>query len=373
MGGLAGLSKLGHVTENGNAFSPSRKRLHRLQSRQKGVRIGVVGVVDDADTAECLHLHSHRRRTATLQALVQFLPAQAQLRRKRHCERGVPGVLMAQQVDAVGSAPISLRRNQFESCPLIVQRNAGKPPVAALPLPDRDNCCAAADADGLQPLDVSIDKQAALRRQHLCQLSLLLDHPFEVPEKLQMLAPDARQHAVPWPDELQQRLQFAGMIRADLEHRRLVGPAQPQQCERHPDIVVETGLARERLEPLPQHCRQDVLGAGFAVGAAHRNNRQLKIPPVPGRQSAKRIPRLLHLDPRPGDLRLAKPGSADHSRLRPLAKRVVEVVMPVKLVTANRHEQVARLGQARVGADAAHTRRAFARDELPVTALLHKT
>ena len=280
---------------------------------------------------------------------------------------------MAQQVDAVCSVPISLRRNYFKSGSLVVGPDVGDAPVAGLPFPDSDDRCAATAADRLQSLDISIDKQAPLRRQRLRQRALLLDHSLDVSKKFQMLASDTRQHAVPRPDELQQRLQLAGMVRADLEHRRLMGLAQPQQREWHADVVVETGLARERLEPLPQHRGQDFLGAGFAVGAANRDHRQLEILPVTGSQLAKGAPRLVHPDHRPGALRLAKARAVDHGRLSPLAKRVVEVVVPVKPVAANRNKQVARLGQARIGANVPHTCRALARDELPVAALLHKT
>ena len=138
------------------------------------------------------------------------------------------------------------------------------------------------------------------------------------------------------------------MIRPRLQHRRPVRTFQPQQRGRHPNVIVKTRLAPEHGQLLPQHRRHQFLGRRLAVGPAHRNHRQLKLPSIRRRHPAKRRAHIVHrqkCQPRRHPLRLV---FLHHGRSRPFGRDFRQKNMTVMILTLDGKEHVTGLQQLRI-------------------------
>ena len=104
-------------------------------------------------------------------------------------------------------------------------------------------------------------------------------HARRVAKEFQMFPANVRNDAEVRMDHFHQRRNFAGMICADFEHRRLMQFLQPEQRQRHPNVVVETGFTPEHGQSLSQH-RGDSSFVVVFRWTRHGDNRQRKILPV---------------------------------------------------------------------------------------------
>ena len=152
--------------------------------------------------------------------------------------------------------------------------------------------------DGFRETCVAVDEKFAVSGKQFREPAFFFRHAVHVAEKFQMLAPDTRDDTEARLNHRDQRRDFPGMIGADLEHRRLVMRLQPQQRERHANVVVEARLAPERGKFLTQHRRDEFLRRGFAVRAADRDDGQREVAAILRREPGERLAGVFHCDER---------------------------------------------------------------------------
>ena len=161
--------------------------------------------------------------------------------------------MATQQIDPILAAQGWRWRVHLKRHAVFIKTDLLRAPVVFLTRPDADNFRLCARGDFLRPLIAAIDEKFSVRRQQFCQPAFFPRHPRDVAKKFQMLAADVRQHTELRPDHAHERREFARMIRAGFQHGGLMRLFQPQQRCRHADVIVETGLAPERRQLLPQH------------------------------------------------------------------------------------------------------------------------
>ena len=128
------------------------------------------------------------------------------------------------------------------------------------------------------------------------------------------------------------------MVRPDFEHGRLMRLVQLQQRHRHADVVVEARFAPERLEPLPQDCRQQLFGRRLAIGAAHRDHGRMEIAPITGRQFAQRLPGVFDRNDRASQRAIPNFFPLSDHRCRFLSRHVDQKIVAVELVSGQGDE-----------------------------------
>ncbi len=200
----------------------------------------------------------------------------------------------AQQIDPILAAKFFLRRLHPECHAVFVQTNFLRAPVVFFAEADADHLRLGPGRDFFRPFVVAVQKQFSVRRQQFRQPAFFPRDAGDIAKKFQMLAPDVRNHAELRLDHFHQRREFAGMIRAGFQHGGLVRFFQPQQRQRHAEVVVETRLAPERRQLLLEHRRNQFLHRRFAVRAADANHRQRKIRSIRRRQFSERGARIVH-------------------------------------------------------------------------------
>ena len=133
-----------------------------------------------------------------------------------------------------------------------------------------------------------------------------------------------------------------------------MGPLQPQQGERHPDVVVEAGFAPERRLFLTQDRCDQFLGGRFAVGASDGDHGQVKIAPVGRSQPAQRAPGVIDPDHGASLQRRRRLAAFGHNGGNAAAGDFGQETVAVKTLAAEREKEVPRFGQAGVGGHAGH-------------------
>src|SRR6266704_723098 len=128
----------------------------------------------------------------------------------------------AQQIDPILARIIRHRGLDPKGDPVLVSSQAAYAPIIAVRKSRPHYGGTGAPDDWPAPLIIPVDEKLPLRGQQFGQPSFLAGHAREVPEKFQMLAANARQHAITWADHFDERRQLAGMIGAHFKHRRLM-------------------------------------------------------------------------------------------------------------------------------------------------------
>jgi len=158
-----------------------------------------------------------------------------------------------------------------------------------------------------------------------------------------------------------------GMIHPQLDHRRAVVLAEPEQCQRKADVVVEISLGRERVrlpEVRPQDRRDHFPDRGLAVRAADRDERDVEATAPVRREPSQRTARVVDHEQRQPRVPDPRPRVFhDHRRSGAAFFCRVDEPVPVESLAAQRNEQrasrkCAAVGRHRVetGVVAAHTR-----------------
>ena len=268
----------------------------------------------------------------------------------------------AQKIDAVVTAELLVRRNHAKRCSVLAHPTPGDAPLALVAKTNLHDLCTRACRQLRGIGIVAIQKKFSIRREQFRQRALLLRHAFEVAKKFEMLTANARDDSEARLDHLHQRRKFTGMIRARLQHRRLMRRLNPQQRVWHADVVVEAGLAPDRGEFLAQHGCDEILRRRLPVRAADRDDRQRKLPAIRRRQFAKRHPRIRDFNSGTGvspvrqRSRCRTTPRIHHHRRNILPRDQLKKLMPIKRVAFECDEQIARLHLPRIRADPQHWR-----------------
>ena len=123
--------------------------------------------------------------------------------------------------------------------------------------------------------------------------------PARSPKNSRCSRPMFVMHAELRLDHLHQRREFARMIRAGFQHGGLVRFFQPQQRQRHADVVVETGLAPQR-RPVSAAAPTRSIPSSSSCRSSRprRSSAASKSLPIRRRQPAQRRARIVHGDHR---------------------------------------------------------------------------
>jgi hypothetical protein len=134
---------------------------------------------------------------------------------------------------------------------------------------------------------------------------------------------------------------LARMVHAQLDHREAVRGRQPQQRQRHADVVVQVAGRREPCVGADR-CREDrrdhFLDGRLAVAARHGDERQREALAPAMRERAERGARLAAFDDRH---REARRHVRDQRRGCAARGHVAEEVVRVEALALQRDEQVA--------------------------------
>jgi hypothetical protein len=102
------------------------------------------------------------------------------------------------------------------------------------------------------------------------------------------------------PGQVGQVGDLAGMVHAQLDHADLVRGLQPQQSQRHADVVVQIAFGGQGALglPGPQDGRDHLGDGGLAVAAGHADQGQAALRAPGCGQCAQRSQAVGHLDAR---------------------------------------------------------------------------
>ena len=123
---------------------------------------------------------------------------------------------------------------------------------------------------------VGINDRDARRVQAGHHLTFSARHTLEAAEAFEMFCAGIGDHTDAGSGDLHQRGHFAGVIGADLDDGAQLRIAQPQQGERHAQMIVEVAARRQTLAALRQNRAQHFFGGGLAIAAGDTNHRTAK-------------------------------------------------------------------------------------------------
>jgi hypothetical protein len=326
-----------------------------------GVRVGVVAVVHHGDGALAA-THTQRTRTALdRRERAQAARDGVQWHARRQCTGcgglGVGHVVAARNVQRTVQRP--LRRGQDDL------------PGAALPL----GLCAAhiglrtTKGDAAPPRRQVLPQRGVgiARRKHGHAVfgqrgqhrAVFFGHGLHGVHEFQVLALRVVHQGHGGLGNACQQGDLAGVVHAQLDHAHAVRGVQAQQGLRYADGVVEVaargkrGILRVRLQDGGNH----LCDRGLAIAAGDRDQGQVELRTPRSSQVAQGLQAVGHFDARqPGGLQAAL-GQGGHSAA---GAGLGQKVVGVKALTAQGHEQIARLQGARVRVHARQGRGAIA-------------
>ncbi len=179
----------------------------------------------------------------------------------------------SEQIDPILAAKFFFRRPHSKRHAAFVQADFFRAPVVFFAETDANNFRFCSRNNFFRPFVVAVHKKFSVRRQQFREPAFFLRDARDIAKKFQMLATDVRQHAEFRLDHFHERRQFARMIRAGFQHGGLMRFFQPQQCQRHADVIVETRLARTASKISGAKPTRAILSPSFC-----RSSRQRKSP-----------------------------------------------------------------------------------------------
>ena len=349
-----------HVTQHRHAPALQRQSAQCFQGRDGRIRIGVVTVIQHAHAVHFPKIQTHFRRRTRDQSILNFRAVEFKFRAKRDGKQRIRHLMPSEQIDAILAAKFYLRRHDLKRHATFIKANFLRAPVVLFAKADAHNCRFRPRRNFFRPLVVAVQKQFSVRRQQFGKRTFFLRHARDVAKEFQVLAPDVRDDAKLRCNHFHERREFARMIRARFQSRRLMRFFQPQQRRRHADVIIKTRLAPQRRKFLAQHRRDQFLHRRLAVRTANRDDRQIKLLSISRRKFPQRNPDIIHRHHRARRQFRRQFFLFDDDRRRTFCRDFIDEIVPVKLFTANRKEQIARLRRPRIGADRFyfHARRA---------------
>ena len=135
---------------------------------------------------------------------------------------------------------------------------------------------------------VGIDHGRARQRECREHLALRARHALEVAETLEMLVARIRHERDRRPGERGERRDLARMIRAHLDHRIAVPGLEPQERQRHADVIVQVAARRQRRSGNGEDCGKQFLGRRLAIAAADAEDEGLALTAPGAREGRQR-------------------------------------------------------------------------------------
>ena len=119
---------------------------------------------------------------------------------------------------------------------------------------------------------IGLDHRDAIRRQPSKNFCLLPRDAVNIIKGLQMCDRNRRYDGNIGSHHKRQRCYFAGMVHADLEHRKFGICRHAGQCQWDPPMIVIAGHRSMGAPLSSQHLAQHLFGRGFANRAGDRHN-----------------------------------------------------------------------------------------------------
>ena len=358
------LADLAHVTQH----QPARpgQRGQRLDGGAHRIGVGVVGVVDQrhrlrADAGVAAPLRTARHRAECLQAAADGIKRAAGGERAAGGRERVAHVVPAGHVQAERDAAGGRVQHQRPAvaAPLGVAADVG----VALQREGQRRARAGQAAPQRRMVVVGREHGHPGRPERFDHGAVLARHRGDAVHEFLVLALRVVDERDARRGHRGQRGDLAGVVHAEFEHRGAMPAdlvlAQPQQRQRHTDVVVEVARGGQRrvAQPGVQDGRDHLRDGGLAVAAGHGDQRQLDLLPPRRGQSAQRLPAV-------GDLQAGQARGmqaafgqrrqgAHHAGLR-------QKVVRIETLAAQRDEQVAGAQAARVAVHALDAHRTVA-------------
>ena len=279
-------------------------------------------------------------------------PVQSEFRAEGEREQGVGHLMPAQELGVVIAIQTGLAALHGKRRAAVVHPDISRHPIIGFAESDTHHPRPAPPDNGFGPGIVAVDEKRSFGWEGFGHGPFLPGHAGEVSKKLQVLAGNIGDHAKMRGHHAEQRRQFTGMIGACFEHGGLMGMFQLEQGQWHADFIVKTGFAPEDCPLLPQDRSDQLLGGGLAVGAAHGRHGQGEIAAVTRAQPPQGRARAVHGNDG-ASLKIGRQFCAlGHDRRRAPPRRFGQEVVGVEPFASQGEKQIARLGLARINAEA---------------------
>ena len=237
-------------------------------------------------------MKAHLSGGAGEQPALDFRATKTHFRADGQREERIDDLVPAQKIDAVFAGNSAIPAIDIECRAVFVHANIARDAIVIVVKADSDNAGACAAGQFLAPGIVTVEKKNAVGRQHFADCAFFANDADEIVEKFEMFAANIGNDTHSRRNHPQQRLQFAGMIGAGLQHGGLMTLFQTKERQRNADVVVETGFAPKRGHFFAQHGSDQFLGRRLAIGTADGDDWEIELAAVsrrPNRPKAARV------------------------------------------------------------------------------------
>ena len=349
MQGISVGTELAHVAEDGHPAA-GRKRRHGAQRRRRGIGIGVIAVVNDRIARRAHDARAAADRPIGRDAADDLLVRQAVFDADgRALERRINHVL------PVGG-------DAHRDAPRARDDRAGAALIAEVAHIDRAHVTAGREAErhlalaaghGAQQVVVPVAEGDGVVRHGVEHGGLFLQDAAAITQELQMRVADDRKEHGRRLHHSGQRRHIAEVRHAHLDDRSLMLRLEPEERERHAELIVEILFGFQRVPALREHGRDHFLGRRLADAAGHAEDRDGKAGAVGTRERLERGGRVRHADDRAG---LPRRDTLRKAAGRTEVERPADVVVPVHPLAGDGGKERAGRDGAAVDDDAGHRR-----------------
>ena len=265
------VAELQHLAQHRDASIRFRLRQHveRASGRR---RIRVVAVVDHGDAARQPHdLAAVRRRPQRRRACGDVGKRHVELQRDRGRRQDVRQVGAAEQRRRHVGA--SFRRRDARLHPVhAAVDDVGRTHVRVAIDPERDH----ASREPRQARDdariIGVGDEQRRARRALENLRLCVGDRVDRGEEADVRLADVRPHAYVGLGDADERADFPGVIHPQLDDGNLRPPAQRDERQRQPDVVVQVPLVPDHAVPRRQERARDFLRGRLPRAAGNRHD-----------------------------------------------------------------------------------------------------
>ena len=194
------------------------------------------------------------------------------------------------------------------------------------PVRETERHLALAAGHGAQEIVVPVAEGHGIVRHGVEHGGLFLQDAAAVAQKLQMRMPDDRKEHGRWLHHGGQRRHVAEVRHAHLDDRGLMLRLEPEERERHTELIVEVFLRLERVPALREHGGDHFLGRRLADASGHAEHGDGKAATVGARKHLERSSRIRHADDRAG---LPHRNALREAAGRAEVERLADVIVPV--------------------------------------------
>ena len=258
--------------------------------------------------------------------------------------------------------------NTHRDAPRTRDDRAGAALVAEVTHVDRAHVTAGREAErhlalaaghGTQQVVVPVAEGDGVVRHSVEHGGLFLQDAAAVAQKLQMRVADDRKEHGRRLHHSGQRRHVAEVRHAHLDDRGLVLRLEPEERERHAELIVEVLLGFQRIPALREHGRDHFLGRRLADAAGHAEDRDGKAGAVGARERFERGSRIRHADDRPV---LSRRDALRKAAGRAEVERLGDIIVPVHTLAGDGGKECAGRDGAAIDDDAGHGRCPVARE-----------